>query len=59
VTRPDTNLLVRFLTDDDPARLIGASTPSDLGFIRREVMVKSVRVLERACKRSRADLPTQ
>ena len=58
----DTNVLVRFLTDDDPvqspqaARVIGACTAADPAFIGREVMVETVWVLERAYKRGRGEI---
>ena len=58
----DTNILVRFLTDDDPDQsvvasdIIGALTPEEPGFVCREVVVELVWVLERAYKYSRADI---
>lgn len=50
----DTNVLVRFLTQDDPAQsaaasdVIGGLTSEAPGFVSREVMVELVWVLERA-----------
>lgn len=50
----DTNVLVRFLTQDDPAQaqlandLIGKLTPGSPAFVCREVMIEVVWVLERA-----------
>ncbi len=50
----DTNVLVRFLTQDEPGQATAASafmrslTPAAPGFISREVMVELVWVLERA-----------
>lgn len=50
----DTNVLVRFLTQDDPAQsaaaseVIGGLTAEAPGFVGREVMVELVWVLERA-----------
>ena len=50
----DTNVLVRFLTQDDPIQgpeahaLIAGLTEAEPGFIAREVMVETVWVLERA-----------
>lgn len=50
----DTNVLVRFLTQDDPGQgaqakeLIAGLTEAAPGFIAREVMVETVWVLERA-----------
>jgi len=50
----DTNVLVRFLVQDDPVqspiatRLIGKLTEDTPGFVSREVLVELVWVLERA-----------
>lgn len=50
----DTTVLVRFLTQDDPdqfaaaARLLGQVTAAGPAFVGREVMIETVRVLERA-----------
>jgi predicted nucleic-acid-binding protein len=58
----DTNVLVRFLTQDDPEQAAAASafmrglTPAAPGFISREVMVELVWVLERAYRFSRAEV---
>ncbi len=58
----DTNILVRFLTGDDPGQaaeasaVIGGLTPEEGGFVCREVLVELVWVLERAYKYSRADI---
>jgi len=58
----DTNILVRFLTRDDPGQaaeasdVIGGLTPEEPGFVCREVLVELVWVLERAYKYSRADI---
>ena len=58
----DTNVLVRFLVQDDPAqaraadRLIGTLTEASPGFICREVMVELVWVLERAYRLTRAQI---
>jgi predicted nucleic-acid-binding protein len=60
----DTNVLVRFLTQDDQAQAKAASTfmaglnVSDPGFICREVMVELVWVLERAYGCSRSEVAT-
>ncbi|TVR64917.1 MAG: PIN domain-containing protein [Gemmatimonadales bacterium] len=56
----DTNILVRFLTEDDEAQtalanaLISSLSEKNPGFICREVMVELVWVLERAYKRDRS-----
>lgn len=58
----DTNVLVRFLTQDDPeqARLASAAvdqlTPERPGLISREVLVELVWVLEKSYKFGRADI---
>ena len=55
----DTNVLVRFLTGDDPeqqaasAALLEGLTPENPGFIVREVVVELVWVLSRAYGQSR------
>ena len=58
----DTNVLVRFLTQDDPSQgaaataLVGALRPDDPGFVPREVVVELVWVLERAYGFDRATI---
>ena len=58
----DTNILVRFLTQDDPdqsaeaEKLIGGLTSAAPGHVCREVLVELVWVLERAYKYARADI---
>ena len=58
----DTNVIVRFLVEDDPdqAALAGAVisglTVEAPGFLSREVMVELVWVLERAYRHSRAEV---
>ena len=58
----DTNVLVRFLTEDDPAQaarakaLIAGLSPRAPGFVSREVMVETVWVLERAYRYSRLEI---
>lgn len=58
----DTNILVRFLTRDDPAQaaqaeaLMAGLTPERPGFVAREVTVELVWVLERAYGLSRAEV---
>lgn len=58
----DTNVLVRFLVQDDPAQsaaataLISGLTEAAPGLICREVMIELVWVLERAYGLSRADI---
>lgn len=58
----DTNVLVRFLTQDEPEQaaaasaFMGALTTEAPGFISREVMVELVWVLERAYRFTRVEL---
>jgi predicted nucleic-acid-binding protein len=58
----DTNVLVRFLVQDDPeqsamaTKLISGLTEAQPGFICREVLVELVWVLERAYGLVRADI---
>lgn len=58
----DTNVLVRFLVQDDRAQAalatarIGALTEADPGFVSREVQVELVWVLERAYGLPRAEV---
>ena len=58
----DTNVLVRFLTQDDDAQfqvaagLIEGCTRDVPGYVCREVMIELVWVLERAYKYSREDI---
>jgi predicted nucleic-acid-binding protein len=58
----DTNVLVRFLVQDDPAQgrtaatLIGGLTAEAPGWICREVAVEMVWVLERAYRLTRAEI---
>lgn len=58
----DTNVLVRFLTQDEPGQAAAASafmrglTSAAPGFISREVMVELVWVLERAFRFSRVEV---
>lgn len=58
----DTNVLVRFLVQDDPEQaaaataLISGLTQSDPGFVCREVLVELVWVLERAYALPRTDI---
>lgn len=58
----DTNVLVRFLTQDDAAQAALANetilslTPDAPGFVCREVLVELVWVLERAYKYSKTDI---
>jgi len=58
----DTNVLVRFLTQDDPhqgrlaSNVIGSITDAQPGFICREVLVELVWVLERSYGFSCADI---
>jgi len=60
----DTNVLVRFLTQDDAVQAKAASNfmaglnVANPGFICREVMVELVWVLERAYRCSRAEVTT-
>jgi len=58
----DTNVLVRFLVDDDPEQgraaraLFDRLTEGDPGFLSREVMIETVWVLERAYRFDRAQI---
>jgi predicted nucleic-acid-binding protein len=58
----DTNVLVRFLTQDDPEqgaiarRFLAGLTVDHPGFVAREVLVELVWVLERAYGCSRAEI---
>lgn len=58
----DTNVLVRFLTQDDPAQSAQATafmtglSPSAPGHICREVLVELIWVLERAYRLPRTDI---
>ena len=58
----DTNVLVRFLTQDDPDQggmatdLIGGLTERKPGFVAREVLVELVWVLERSYRYERAEI---
>jgi len=58
----DTNVLVRFLVQDDPEQaavataLIASLTEDAPGFVSREVMVELVWVLERAYGHDRGDI---
>ncbi|PZX14897.1 putative nucleic-acid-binding protein [Palleronia aestuarii] len=58
----DTNVLVRFLTGDDPAqsaaagRLIGSLSAERPGFVCREVTIELVWVLERAYRFGRREI---
>lgn len=58
----DTNVLVRFLVQDDPEQAAAATglilglTQSDPGFVCREVLVDLVWVLERAYDLQRTDI---
>lgn len=58
----DTNVLVRFLTQDEPgqgalaAEAMSALTSERPGFVGREVLIELVWVLERAYKYSRSDI---
>lgn len=60
----DTNVLVRFLVQDDPdqAHIVNALfeqlTDADPGFVSREVLVELVWVLERAYGYARPDIAT-
>lgn len=62
MTGLDTNMLVRFLVQDDAAQakatqdLIATFTEVETGFICREVLVELVWVLERAYALSRTDI---
>ena len=58
----DTNVLVRYLTQDDDAQfqvaadLIEGCTSDDPGYVCREVMIELVWVLERSYKYSREEI---
>ncbi|WP_296643766.1 PIN domain-containing protein [Roseinatronobacter sp.] len=58
----DTNILVRFLTQDDPdegrmaINLIGGLTEQNPGFVAREVLVELVWVLERSYRYQRSEI---
>lgn len=58
----DTNVLVRFLTQDDPEqgaiarRFLAGLTVDHPGFVAREVLVELVWVLERAYRYSRKEI---
>lgn len=58
----DTNVVVRFLTQDDPVQsaqaiaLFASLTANDPGYLGREVMVELVWVLERAYRLPRHDI---
>ena len=58
----DTNVLVRFLTQDDPeqgaiaGRFLAGLTVDHPGFVAREVLVELVWVLERAYRYSRGEI---
>jgi predicted nucleic-acid-binding protein len=58
----DTNVLVRFLVQDDPEQAVAATalisglTETDPGFVGREVLVELVWVLERAYDLPRGDI---
>ncbi|MDS9469869.1 type II toxin-antitoxin system VapC family toxin [Paracoccus sp. MBLB3053] len=58
----DTNVLIRFLVQDDPVQAAQASglfaslTEAEPGFLSREVMVEMVWVLERAYRLARKDI---
>lgn len=58
----DTNVLVRFLTQDDPSQAVAANavfaqlTEAEPGFLCREVVVELVWVLERAYGLPREDI---
>lgn len=58
----DTNVVVRFLTQDDPAQaaqattLFASLTEDEPGYLCREVMVELVWVLERAYRLARVDI---
>ncbi len=58
----DTNVLVRFLVQDDPDQaavataFVAGLTEAEAGFFSREVLVELVWVLERAYGLSRADI---
>ena len=58
----DTNILVRFLTQDDPGqseeaeKVMSSISPDAPGYVCREVLVELIWVLERAYKYSRVDI---
>ncbi len=58
----DTNVLVRYLTQDDPNQgrkasdLIGGLTAAEPGFVCREVLVELVWVLERSYEFARSEI---
>lgn len=58
----DTNVLVRFLVQDDPSqarlagKIIDQLTEEDPGFVSREVLLELVWVLERAYRLARAEI---
>jgi predicted nucleic-acid-binding protein len=58
----DTNVLVRFLTQDDPDQgriasdLIGGLTEQNAGFVAREVLLELVWVLERSYRYERSQI---
>lgn len=58
----DTNVLVRFLTQDDPEQgriasdLLGGLTEQNPGFVSREVLVELVWVLERSYRYQRSEI---
>ena len=58
----DTNIIVRFLTQDDPEQsaeaegLMSSLTSTAPGYVCREVLVELVWVLERAYKYDRSDI---
>lgn len=60
----DTNVLVRFLVQDDPEQtaaataLLSSLTEAEAGFVCREVLVELVWVLERAYGLTRGDIGT-
>ena len=60
----DTNVVVRFLVQDDPVqaqaatRLFGSLTEEAPGLLLREVVIETVWVLERAYKVAREDVAT-
>ena len=62
MTALDTNVLVRFLTQDDPDQgrmasdLIGGLTEQSPGFVAREVLVELVWVLERSYRYERSEI---
>ncbi len=62
MTGLDTNVLVRYLVQDDPVQAalateaITALTEAAPGWISREVMIETVWVLERAYRLSRSDI---